>query len=55
MTRSTLPGLLHFFEAVPKEDRFVVENLDVFEDYDVLVRYQTLEALAALERQQPDT
>ncbi len=47
--------LARIFEAVPKEDRFVVENLDVFEDYDVLVRYQTLEALAALERQEPDT
>lgn len=41
-------------EAVPQEDRFVVENLDVFEDYDVLVQYETLEALAALE-QQPET
>jgi len=51
----TVSPIEKVIEAVPREDRFVVENLDVFEDYDVLVRYETLEALAALEREQPET
>ncbi|NLF29399.1 MAG: hypothetical protein GX591_00770 [Planctomycetes bacterium] len=42
-------------QAMPQEDRFVVENLDIFADYDVLENFDTLEALAALEREQPGT
>ena len=42
-------------QAVPQADRFVVENLDIFADYDVLENFDTLRAIAALEREQPGT
>jgi len=34
-------------QAVPREDRFVVRQLDVFADYDVLANFETLKALTA--------
>ena len=40
---------------VPQEDQFVVENLDLFEDYDVLTNFAALEALEQLERNMDDT
>ncbi len=35
-----------------QEDQFVVENLDVFRDYDVLDNYETLQAIDKLEEPQ---
>jgi len=34
---------------VPQQDRFVVENLEFFQNYDVLANYETLEAVDRLE------
>ena len=36
---------------VPPADRFVVENLDLFQDYDVMLDYPTLEAADQLQSQ----
>ena len=38
-------------KVMPKADRFVAENLNFFRDYEVLVNYETLEAIERLEPQ----
>jgi anti-sigma factor RsiW len=40
---------------LPPEDQFVVENLDLFENYDVLIHYATLEALDQAEEEREET
>jgi len=41
-------------EGVAERDRFVVENLEFFRDYDVLTNLETIEAVERLEAQTPD-
>jgi len=41
-------------DGVAEQDRFVVENLDFFRDYDVLTNLETIEAVERLEAQAPD-
>jgi hypothetical protein len=40
---------------VPPADRFVVENLDLLQDFDVLTNFQTLQAMDQLARRDNDT
>ncbi len=41
--------IVRVLDSVPRKDWFVVENLDFFEDYEVVTNYETLEALDRLE------
>ncbi len=39
--------------GVPSQDRFLVENLDFFRNYDVLVNFETIREIERLEKNQP--
>jgi len=43
------PRVAAVLKDVPRKDLFLVENLDFFEDYEVVSNYETLEALDRLE------